>query len=173
MGFGVMQGRQGLSQMALFPWAYGSCRSPEGNTPRTGSQPEAPSGGGPNHSPNPSHSVLGPAPRGRSEARGSSTPSALSLSPQLPLADIRCAATWIGEAILVPGVEGVLAALLRLGLGLRVRLGDPTEVHAGVPARAAPHPLTEVRAVRRAAVGQLMPPVGETGSPLVRGRPME
>jgi hypothetical protein len=51
------------------------------------------------------------------------------------------------------------------GFASGLALGDPTEVHAGVPARAAPYPLTEVRAVRRAAVGQLMPPVGETGSP--------
>jgi hypothetical protein len=34
---------------------------------------------------------------------------------------------------------------------------DLTEVHAEVPARAALNPLTEIRAVRRAAFGQLMP----------------
>jgi hypothetical protein len=39
------------------------------------------------------------------------------------------------EAILVLEVDGVLVALLRLGL--RVHLADLTEVHAEVPARAA------------------------------------
>jgi hypothetical protein len=106
--------------------------------------------------------------------------SYLPSSSRAPRPSCRCATTWSRGHPCSCGVEVVVEALLRARAPCpscrlsrtpspcsRCRVpvpsptyllvGDLTHVHAEVPARTALNSLTEVRAVRRAAFGQVMP----------------